>query len=376
MKGNHKLEIYNTIATLNESHHLSIVQNKLNNKIYVKKILDVYNIDVYKKMFENQIPGLPRIIELYEDNSRLVLIEEYISGRTLQEMIETGDISAENVISYSVLLCDTVEKLHNQNPPIIHRDIKPSNIIITSSNYPVLLDFNAAKLYSEASESDTVLLGTPGYAAPEQYGFGCSSVQTDIYTIGIVMQEMIASCGRIHLSPLEQTLFDSLAPIIKKCTSMEPAFRYKSSVELREAIIKVSSNFLDLDRFYNINRTVSFLSFHSQGDSYSLLPPGFRSRKPWKMILSSICYIAIFALGMSLDVENSYGIKLWIDRFTFILIMLSLVFIGFDYQGVQNAFRLCKHKNRVLHYVGIVLFDTAVAFLQLVLAIFIEAVIS
>lgn len=74
-----------------------------------------------------------------------------------------------------IMLCNILNALHSMTPPIIHRDIKPSNIIITSYNYAMLLDFNAAKQFSGQNESDTVLIGTPGYAAPEQYGFGSSS---------------------------------------------------------------------------------------------------------------------------------------------------------------------------------------------------------
>ena len=89
------------------------------------------------------------------------------------------------------MLCNILEALHSMTPPIIHRDIKPSNIIITSYNYAMLLDFNAAKQFSGQNESDTVLIGTPGYAAPEQYGFGSSSPKTDIYSLGIVLREML-----------------------------------------------------------------------------------------------------------------------------------------------------------------------------------------
>ena len=89
-----------------------------------------------------------------------------------------------------------------QIAPIIHRDIKPSNIMITEQNHVVLLDFNAAKLYTNASTNDTVLLGTKGYAAPEQYGFGSSSPQTDIYAIGVLIKE-----AADHMTNVPERLF-------------------------------------------------------------------------------------------------------------------------------------------------------------------------
>lgn len=128
------------------------------------------------------------------------------------------------------MLCNILEALHSMTPPIIHRDIKPSNIIITSYNYAMLLDFNAAKQFSGQNESDTVLIGTPGYAAPEQYGFGSSSPKTDIYSLGIVLREML---GSITPVPDIAPILHRLNLIAERCTQMTPAARYQSVVELK-----------------------------------------------------------------------------------------------------------------------------------------------
>lgn len=112
-----------------------------------------------------------KYLPIYEEDSHLILIEEYISGRTLEDIIKSHDLTSQYIIQYTEELCNILKELHAFCPPIIHRDIKPSNIIVTSSNHIVLIDFNAAKEYSEIESSDTVLLGTKGYAAPEQYGF-------------------------------------------------------------------------------------------------------------------------------------------------------------------------------------------------------------
>lgn len=93
--------------------------------------------------------GIPRIIEYLEEDNRLILIEEYISGCSLQDMIDDGKLSLTDIFCYMLELCNILEILHAHSPAIIHRDIKPSNIIITNYNKAVLLDFNAAKYYSE-----------------------------------------------------------------------------------------------------------------------------------------------------------------------------------------------------------------------------------
>lgn len=135
---------YKIISALNEEHKVYLVQSALSGNIYVQKILDIYNIRVYEYLYRNPVSGIPRIINYYEDGNQLIVIEEYISGTSLQEKIDNSDLSVSDIRSYMIMLCNILEALHSMTPPIIHRDIKPSNIIITSYNYAMLLDFNAA----------------------------------------------------------------------------------------------------------------------------------------------------------------------------------------------------------------------------------------
>lgn len=139
---------YKIISALNEEHKVYLVQSALSGNIYVQKILDVYNIRVYEYLYRNPVAGIPRLINYYEDGNQLIVIEEYISGTSLQEKIDNSDLSVSDIRSYMIMLCNILEALHSMTPPIIHRDIKPSNIIITSYNYAMLLDFNAAKQFS------------------------------------------------------------------------------------------------------------------------------------------------------------------------------------------------------------------------------------
>ena len=172
---------YQVVAAINEPHKVYLVQHRDSGRFYVKKILDVYSADVYKDLQAHPIPGIPRIMDSWEEDGRLVIIEEFISGVTLRDMIESTSspaantdlreiLTVERIGHYMAGLCDILERLHSHNPPLIHRDLKPSNIIITSCGNVMLLDFNAARFYSgePGRESDTRLLGTKGYAAPEQ----------------------------------------------------------------------------------------------------------------------------------------------------------------------------------------------------------------
>lgn len=298
---------YKIISALNEEHKVYLVQSALSGNIYVQKILDVYNIRVYEYLYRNPVAGIPRLINYYEDGNQLIVIEEYISGTSLQEKIDNSDLSVSDIRSYMIMLCNILNALHSMTPPIIHRDIKPSNIIITSYNYAMLLDFNAAKQFSGQNESDTVLIGTPGYAAPEQYGFGSSSPKTDIYSLGIVLREML---GSITPAPDIAPILHRLNLIAERCTQMTPAARYQSVTELKNAVSQSyypaqhstsaagnSSQYAHHNHDNTNNAANADTAKRAIHDSASrFLPPGFRTRTPRKMLLSSVAYLFIIWL--------------------------------------------------------------------------------
>lgn len=327
------ISYYKNIAVINESHKIYLAQHQSTNKIYIKKILDVYNINIYKHLFEHPILGTPRIIDFCEDNNQLILIEEYISGSTLAEIIKNKKMTSNDIRIYMCQLCVILNKLHAQSPPIIHRDIKPSNIIITSYNHVILLDFNAAKHFCDTSKTDTMLLGTQGYAAPEQYGFGSSSPQTDIYALGIMLKEMTASLI---------TKTNEFDPIIAKCTQLNPDDRYQNVSEL---LCNLSAK----------STTVSKARSSKRLSRYIL--PGYRMKTPWKMAIASLAYVTIIGLCLSLNVKGVHGPALWVERIFCLPLMLSIIFGCFNYMNIQRGFSLCRSSKRLVRYLGIALLD-------------------
>lgn len=325
------ISYYKTIATLYESHKVYLVMHQATHRIYVKKILDVYSLRVYDQLKSAHIPGIPDIVEYCEDNHTLILIEEYVNGKTLLELIEDHELTPELITSCLLHLCDTLSALHSMQPPIIHRDIKPSNIILTRDLIPVLIDFNAAKNFSASSDKDTVLLGTQGYAAPEQYGFGSSTLQTDIYSLGILLKEMVQSLN----APLSD--FDT---IIARCTQMNPKDRYASVTELKNAVLSSQNR---ADRITPDRQTNRFL------------PPGFRTHTPWKMALGTLGYVFIFWLSLTLQVDTTSSEMLFAYRISCLGMLLSIVFGCFNYGNIQKFVPLCQSKNRIIRYLGILL---------------------
>ena len=183
---------YTEISPLNEKHGVFLVRDESAGRMCVKKIMKTYNADVYERLKNAKIKGLPEIYQMEENDGELTVIEEYISGETIDAMLKSRGALPENEIrDIAVKLCNILSDLHGMNPPVIHRDIKPSNVMVTPTGEVKLLDLYAAKLEDAELAEDTVLLGTYGYAAPEQFGFGSSTVQTDIYAVGMLMNTML-----------------------------------------------------------------------------------------------------------------------------------------------------------------------------------------
>ena len=112
----------------------------------------------------------------------------------------------------------------------VHRDIKPENVILRGAD-TVLIDFDAARLHKPQAEADTQVLGTTGFAAPEQYGLGQSDTRTDIYSLGVLMNVMLTG-----EHPSRKLAEGRMGRVIQRCTQVNPAKRYKNVLRLMEAL--------------------------------------------------------------------------------------------------------------------------------------------
>lgn len=214
---------YNIIQTLSQSEGscTRLVQKEGFNQLYIYKVVD-REIPAYPILRRAKIPGIPRIYHARVENGHTEVLEEFLNGKTLEEYIRiNGLMDTDQAARIMVQLCRILIALHSAG--IIHRDIKPANIILAPDGSVNLIDFDAARRFYAAQESDTVLLGTRGYAAPEQYGYAPTDCRTDIYALGVLINRL--TTGRL---PGEEILPGCLFPIIRKCTQMDPAFRYEN----------------------------------------------------------------------------------------------------------------------------------------------------
>lgn len=132
--------------------------------------------------------NLPFVTDKFSVEDRHYLVMEFVNGRTLQQMLDSGQgpFPEPLIIAWTRQLCHVLGYLHSQNPPIIFRDIKPDNIMVTDSNQIKLIDFGIVRFFKPGKQKDTMALGTPGYAAPEQFN-GQTTVQSDVYSLGVTL---------------------------------------------------------------------------------------------------------------------------------------------------------------------------------------------
>ena len=258
--------LYDVIRVLEDGK--SIVRDVPTGRLYFKKTLDVYNTQVFTYLRDHRSRYVPSIQAFWKEGDQLVVIEELVQGRTLEELLAitargsdrpaTTEITARgsdqpastagspcdrdaldfaSKISILTQICDGLDFLHSAEPPIIHRDIKASNIMVTDDGIVKIIDYDAAKIYITGQKKDTVMIGTQGLAAPEQYGFAQSDVRTDLYALGKLIERMLP---------------DNIDAkrIADKATQMDPNKRYISAAQMKQQILRISENPSPLDKMF------------------------------------------------------------------------------------------------------------------------------
>ena len=201
----------------NEKNCITLV--KINEKFCVKKEL-LGEHTVYYQLKDISHPCLPKIYEVSYENGITTVYEEYIEENEEQ----LSQKSEKEIIRAFKEICDVLDFLHKKD--IIHRDIKPSNIIYGMDGHIHLIDFDASRIIKNDVEQDTVLLGTRGYAPPEQYGFAQTDKRSDIFSLGITLRQILG----------EKAEKPKYKRIIDKCTELNPDNRYQSTLEVKKAL--------------------------------------------------------------------------------------------------------------------------------------------
>lgn len=198
----------------------------------------------YARLWEAQQAGkrflyLPHLIDYYSTGDSSVVVMEYIEGETLAEAIWRLDPSEEFARNFFGTICDAVIELHERfHPPLIHRDLKPSNIMLNDGAVTII-DLGIAREFDDDAAADTHRFGTRSYAPPEQFGYGQTDERSDIYALGMILYycltESVADAEIMHHNFEHEKVPESLRPILIRATAFDPAARYASVRDLRDA---------------------------------------------------------------------------------------------------------------------------------------------
>lgn len=217
---------------------------------------------VYERLFAAQRAGhrfehLPRIVDCRRVGDELDVVMEYVEGETLEALVGRLGATPDYARGLYLVLCEAVDELHagfaaagEPGVPVIHRDLKPSNIIVSGARYAtdagmtfsslVIIDLGIARVWRDGADADTVKFGTRSYAPPEQFGFGQTSVRSDIYALGALLFFCLTGTdpkpGRDIREQCEaHGIPVPLADVICMAMAFDPAKRFASAKALGNA---------------------------------------------------------------------------------------------------------------------------------------------
>lgn len=226
---------YTPLGPVLTGHEFPLLVQK-NQVVYVAKIATMADQPVLTQLADHPTPLMPKLEAVLADNDCLVTVETLINGQTLAAALQAN--GAFSPVQVNRVARDLLQSLqHLEALGIVHRDLKLSNIMISRDRY-YLIDVSAARKQQVNQSSDTRLLGTTGFAAPENYGFAQTDGRSDIYSLGIVLNCLLT--GQIPDS--RQAVTNQLTtdpqwlPVIEKATAIDPQQRYQTAIDMRQAL--------------------------------------------------------------------------------------------------------------------------------------------
>lgn len=314
------------------SDHSVLVMNGATGMLLVQKAVSAETAEVYKKAVSLRAPGVCRVFDVDLCDGQLTAVCEYINGMSLDKYCKYHRLCVDSVYAIVLQLCDALAALHAEG--IVHRDVKPENIIVSDRGERIcLIDFGISRTVKSGQPSDTSVLGTVGYAAPEQFGFGQTDARTDIYAVGVLLNVLLS--GKMPCETMYGGLFHN---VILRCTQQDPAMRYQSVQALKD----------DLVRTY-----VSAKNGAVPADDPSPSPvqketpfsrllhgiPGFRAKKPAFMLLAVLFYplavLLICCFFAIMDEPSGYVYS----------ILISLLLIVFPFLIVTDAWGILSRQK-------------------------------
>lgn len=196
-------------------------------------------------------PAIPLFYDYFLEHGYWYLVMEYVPGVTLATYVhDHAPLPPLEAINYALQICDVLNYLHQQTPPVIFRDLKPANIILHPDGRLMIVDFGIARYFKAGQFNDTTDFGSPGYAPPEQYeGTGQTDARSDLFSLGVILHEMLSGRHPTRrgnsmlqleaLQTLNQAISPALRGLVMVATRSEPMYRFQSAHTLYQALERV-----------------------------------------------------------------------------------------------------------------------------------------
>lgn len=220
-------EQYDIVSVLNNKKASEVIRVR-HKTLHKDMIVRRYKGDstVYELLQKIRVEHIPEVYSAINEDGNCIVLEEFINGITVADVLRSGLYSEQSARAVVYQICDALNVLHSLN--IVHRDIKPENIMINNFGKVYLIDFDVSRVFKEYKSDDTRILGTAGYAAPEQFGITQTDERADIFSIGVLLNVMLTG-----EHPSKKLYLGKLRKVIEKCTEVSPNKRYQSVDELK-----------------------------------------------------------------------------------------------------------------------------------------------
>lgn len=191
-------------------------------------------------------PNLPHIYDHFREAGRWYLVMDFIEGQTLEAILASTlekRLPVNVVLKIGLQLASVLGYLHANQPPIIFRDLKPANVMLTATGHAYLIDFGIARLFKPGQAKDTLIIGTPGYLAPEGYGKAQTTPRSDIYSLGATLHHLLSGIDPserpFFFAPLQPPVPAPLQALIAQMVQMDEKDRTASMAEVKERLQQI-----------------------------------------------------------------------------------------------------------------------------------------
>lgn len=310
--------MYEIIKSFNETTKLAIKENK----IYVLKTIFFEDTELYKKLSTLNNANVVKVYETVRIDNDFYAVLEFVQGTTLTDYIKRNGVMDDMRLRDVILqLCSGLEAIHALG--IVHRDINPNNVMLDDKGKIKIIDFGISRFQKSNKSADTQILGTQGFAAPEQFGFAQTNVRSDIYSVGVLINYL--KTGTLLSEKRDNGAFSS---IVIKCTQMDEKNRYKNISEL-------ASDISGKNRFKRFIRSI----------------PGFRKGVLWHKITAAVYYLFLLLMIFGHTYQGEYVFRnelFWDSAMIFIFgIPVPLLLNQGDWQSKFSLTKNSTKSNRI-----------------------------